>query len=260
MDPRLELVEAEAFATLAEGTGLPLLRLDGGAVCTAAPAAPDDPLLNRVGALGVGGSGSDADLDEIAVFYRTHGVERYVVAPAPLGGAGLVERLRARGFEPGYAWMKFRRGSADPPAAVGTTTLRVRSGVSGDDFAAVAQAVYGTSPDVTRLFGMLPALPGWHCLAAYDGDEPVAVGALFVLGRVGWLGAAGTVEAFRGRGAQSALLAARIALARELGLETLATETGERLPAGPGASYRNILRAGFEEAYVRPNLVARPAG
>ena len=33
----------------------------------------------------------------------------------------------------------------------------------------------------------------------------------------------------------------------------LFVETGERVPERPSASYRNILRAGFEEAYLRPN-------
>ena len=227
MDPRLELVEAEALAGIASAAGLPLLRLDGGAVCTAAPWAPDNPFLNRVCALAVGGSGSAEDLDAIAAFFAAHGVGRYVVAAAPFGGDGLVERLRGRGFEPGYAWMKFRRDAVEPPPAV-ETVLRVGPAESGDDFAAIVGSVFGMPADVVEIFGVLPGLPGWHCLAAYDGDEPVAVGALFVLGRVGWLGSAGTVEAYRGRGAQSALLAARVALGRQLALDALTTETGER--------------------------------
>jgi GNAT superfamily N-acetyltransferase len=257
VDPRLELVEAEALAGVAAAAGLPLLRLDGGAVCTAAAWAPDNPFLNRACALGVGGSGSEDDLDEIAAFFGAHGVERYVVAPTPFGGDGLVERLRARGFEPGYAWMKFRRDAADVPDDV-TTALRVGPAASGADFAAVVGTVFGMPADVVEIFGVLPELPGWHCLAAYDGDVPVAVAALFVLGRAAWLGSAGTLPEHRGRGAQSALLAARISLGRELGLETLTTETGEQLPGRPSASYRNILRAGFEEAYLRPNFAAPP--
>ena len=34
------------------------------------------------------------------------------------------------------------------------------------------------------------------------------------------------------------------------------TETGERLPDKPSNSYRNILRAGFTEAYVRQNYLS----
>ncbi|HUJ91506.1 MAG TPA: GNAT family N-acetyltransferase [Gaiellaceae bacterium] len=247
MDPRLELVEAEALAGIARAARLPLLRLAGGAVCAAAPWAPDNPFLNRVCALGVGGSGSEADLDAIAAFFGAHRVQRYVVAVAPFGGDDLVQRLRARGFEPGYAWMKFRRDAAAPPDAA-RTGLRVGHAESGSDFASVAAAVYGLPADVVEIFGVLPELPGWHCLAAYDGGEPVAVAALFVLGRVGWLGSAATLPEYRGRGAQSALLASRIALAGELALEALTTETGERLEGLPSASYGNILRAGFEEA------------
>jgi hypothetical protein len=54
----------------------------------------------------------------------------------------------------------------------------------------------------------------------------------------------------------SSFLAARIDRARELGLRLLATESGAPLDGEPGPSYRNILRAGFEPAYIRPNYTA----
>jgi hypothetical protein len=39
------------------------------------------------------------------------------------------------------------------------------------------------------------------------------------------------------------------------------TETGEQLPGRPSASYRNIVRAGFEELYVLRNwLSPDPSG
>lgn len=37
------------------------------------------------------------------------------------------------------------------------------------------------------------------------------------------------------------------------------TETGERLPDKPSNSYRNILRAGFEETYLRQNCISPPS-
>jgi hypothetical protein len=36
----------------------------------------------------------------------------------------------------------------------------------------------------------------------------------------------------------------------------LYTETGERVVGRPSNSYRNIMRAGFRPAYVRPNFVS----
>jgi hypothetical protein len=61
------------------------------------------------------------------------------------------------------------------------------------------------------------------------------------------------------RGCQTALLRRRIRDAAAAGCETLLVETGERTGDRPSASYRNILRAGFREAYVRPNWVVHRA-
>jgi hypothetical protein len=36
------------------------------------------------------------------------------------------------------------------------------------------------------------------------------------------------------------------------------TETGEALRDKPSSSYRNIIRAGFSEVYVRPNYLSSP--
>ena len=70
------------------------------------------------------------------------------------------------------------------------------------------------------------------------------------------IGLAATVPEHRGAGAQSALLATRIARARDLGCRSVYVETGERRPDRPDASYRNILRAGFEELYVLANWLS----
>ena len=94
---------------------------------------------------------------------------------------------------------------------------------------------------------------GWTCLVAYDGDRPVAGGAVYVDGDQAWLGLGATLPQARGRGAQSALLAERIRLAAAAGATTVTTETGVRQEGRPERSYRNILRAGFEEVFERPN-------
>ena len=65
-----------------------------------------------------------------------------------------------------------------------------------------------------------------------------------------YLGFAGTLSEHRGKGGQAALFAARIERARARGCTTLVTETGEQIPDRPSGSYRNILRAGFEERFV----------
>jgi GNAT superfamily N-acetyltransferase len=92
-------------------------------------------------------------------------------------------------------------------------------------------------------------------LALEDG-APAATGALFADQGAGWLGFGATLPDFRRRGAQRALLAARIELAIAAGCDLVVTETGEPQPGRPDASYRNIVWSGFEPAYVRANLRA----
>ncbi len=189
-----------------------------------------------------------AELDELAGFYGDVG---HVVALPP--GSGLEEALRSRGYAAGYAWMKFRRRVEDPPES--TTELRVeRIGAEGAaDFARVVVPASRMPAFMQPWLALLPGRPGWHCFAAYEGDEPAGAGALFVTGKDGWLGMGATLERFRGRGSQGAILAERIRCAAELGVELLTTETGELVPDRPSGSYRNILRAGFEPHYLRAN-------
>jgi len=65
-----------------------------------------------------------------------------------------------------------------------------------------------------------------------------------------YFGLAATLPEHRGKGGQGALFAARIEHALGAGCRTLVTETGELRDDLPGASYRNILRYGFEERHV----------
>jgi len=88
---------------------------------------------------------------------------------------------------------------------------------------------------------------GFTHFMAFDGVRPMAVGALAVFERLGYLTTAVTAEGDRGRGAHSALIAARIAKARELGCTALAVETLTILER----SLRNLERAGFRVVYEK---------
>lgn len=92
-----------------------------------------------------------------------------------------------------------------------------------------------------HLLGPSAQAPRRLYLAELDG-EPVAVAALFVHRKVGWLAAAAVVEAARGRGIQRALIAHRAADAAALGCDLVA------LDAAPDEiSADNARRAGFDE-------------
>jgi GNAT superfamily N-acetyltransferase len=99
----------------------------------------------------------------------------------------------------------------------------------------------------------VPVKPGTaEASAAIDG-EPQACAAMLIHKGVAEFGIAATLESARGRGCQTSLLHRRIEDARAAGCHTLFVQTGERTANRPSASYRNILRAGFKEAYLRPN-------
>jgi GNAT superfamily N-acetyltransferase len=239
-----ERAELEAFRDWVEAAqGERIESASAGSALAVRSAAYPTRELNRI--LGL----YDLDaLDELAPFYRDAG---FWVSLDP--EADLDDELLARGFVPDYAWQKFERG-LEPVEA--RTDLRVVEAETPMDFGRTFAAGYGVPPAVAEFAAAVVGRPGWHCFVAYDGRDPAAVGALFESGDAGWLGAAATLPSHRGRGAQSAILAARVERARERGLGVLVTETGVPRDGQPGASFRNIVRSGFEPTYVRPNYAS----
>jgi GNAT superfamily N-acetyltransferase len=259
---QLELTEAAACGDLLRAVSPDLAaRLGaavheiGGATCTVVEQLASSRMLNRVVGLGVERAASEADVDRIVETFQGHGVD-YQVALAPHAHPPQLEGwLRARGLRPGYAWAKFARGVEAVPHRA--TELRVEPAgpEHGPVFGRVVAAGFGMPDATADLLAALPARSGWWCYLAYAGDEPAAAGGLYAHDGAGWLGVAATLPAHRGRGAQGALLAARIRRAVELGCRLLTTETGVPVDGRPGPSYRNLLRHGFQLRYDRPNLV-----
>jgi GNAT superfamily N-acetyltransferase len=264
IDARLEAVERAAVvdfyraapAALAVAHKIEVLELDAGA-CVVVRTL-DSRMFNRTLALGVAAPADDEVLDRISAFF---GAALYVHAVAPTAQPpDLLERLERRGFEADYAWMRFSRAAdADPPSAPTELEIRRVGSEAGASFARVVVAGYGLPAFMGEWLAALPGRAGWRCHLAYDGDRAAGAAALFIDGSTGWLGFAATLPELRGRGAQTALLAARIEDARAIDCDLLTTETGVRVEGRPSSSYRNLLRSGFREQYVRPNLRA-PGG
>jgi GNAT superfamily N-acetyltransferase len=214
----------------------------GGATCTLVRGL-GSRMFNRV--LGLIAT---EPLDEIAAFY---GDEPWWISDSH----GLGPELEERGFLRDYGWMKFSRG-VSPREARSDLDVRRIEAERAADFAQVVVEGYSMPEWMAPVAANVVGRQGWSCYVAYAGDEPAGVGSLFVHEEVGWLGYAATREQYRGRGAQSAILAVRIEDARQQGCTTVTTETGELQEGRPSSSYRNILRAGFREAGVRANYRA----
>ena len=84
---------------------------------------------------------------------------------------------------------------------------------------------------------------------------PIAGAALYQHEGVADLWGAATIPEYRGRGAQGALMVRRINDAAAVGCRWLVSETVEETAENPNPSYHNMLRLGFEIAYLRPNYV-----
>jgi GNAT superfamily N-acetyltransferase len=255
----LERIERAAFRSLWKHAPRDVAQEHGlvteevaGATCVVFRDAPTT-MLNRAFGVGVARAATAEDVEAITSFFAGR-TPRFAIGIAPIAQPeSLTELLSQHGFASAYAWMKFERATDDVPDAATELTIDEVRAERGRDFGVVVAEAFGLPASFARWWTAIANAPGWHCFVGYDGTEPAAAGALYVDGGAAWLGAAGTRPQFRGRGGQGAILAARLGAAKRLGAEIVATETGERVDDRPSGSYRNILRAGFTEAYLRPN-------
>ncbi|NIP37667.1 MAG: GNAT family N-acetyltransferase [Candidatus Dadabacteria bacterium] len=223
--------------------------------CTIACAVNDPSiLLNRALGLGTKQEITAESIERVAEVYRSKSIKNYfmhIYEDSLTDDAR--ELLNGPKFVKKRGWMKFR--SYKPEPIESKTALRVEK--VGPDKSADFGMV------VCRAFGMLdisvPLMAGlanderWKLYVTYDGDKPAGAGALFICENMGWFEWGATLPEFRRRGSQASIMAARINLAREYGCKYIFTETGEAVEGGPQHSYKNIMRAGYEESIMRQN-------
>ena len=232
------------------------LRRIGSAV--AHTARIDVPFFNRIVGLGLREPITQSTLDDVQALHRSAQVRFMVqVSPAALWD-GLHARLETYGWTRHDNWAQLIRGVEPPPETL--TDLRIER-----VFAERAEAITDiicTAFELPREYGaffvQLVGRPRWRHYVVLDGETPVATGALFVRGLVGYLTFGATLSSHRGLGAQGAIMARRIKDAAALGCRWLVTETMEQTSEHSNPSYRNMLRMGFRLVYLRPNYIYFP--
>lgn len=214
----------------------PLVAEVGGLVARAVGAWPDGLLtsLTGLGVRPVSARGLDTALGLLARIGCPHPVVTVVE------GCEATGLLTERGFAPATSLVRLVRDLADVGAPAESAFRVEEVGPSAAAaVVAVCRAGFGPAMDPAWWRAGL-GRPGWTQVMAYDGDTPVATGALVVSKGVGWIGGTTTVPAARGRGAHRALLDLRLALAAQAGASRIGV-----LAADGGASMRNLVRAGF---------------
>ncbi|GIF23660.1 GNAT superfamily N-acetyltransferase [Actinoplanes tereljensis] len=213
-----------------------------------------DPSTYWSKALGFGFDLAPEVLDEVLEFYRESGAERAVIQLTP----PFAELARDRGLEHAGTWVKL----AGDPAKVAAPATELRIGpVPAGRAREWADLVLGTfgmpAGDLTEMLAGTVGRPGWHPFAAFDGERIVAGANLYVNGSEAALNAAATRPDDRGRGAQSALIAARAAAAAEAGCRQIFAETWKPADGAHNGSLANMLRAGLAPIYERDNWIWR---
>ncbi|MFD9902802.1 GNAT family N-acetyltransferase [Streptomyces sp. NPDC059063] len=264
---RIERVEAGLIATgseaalarlgTAEGCVIPLA---GGVACCTEPGSP----LNKVAGLGFAGVPDAGELDEVERRFAARGVPVQVEL-AHLADPGVGEMLTGRGYRLVGFENVLGRPLRDRPEQVETPGVVVRD--SGDaEFDRWLDTVVGgfAHPDTQGVASHeefprdvlesavtdLTAAAGMRrYLALADGQ--VAGGAsMRIADGVAQLTGAATLPAYRRRGVQTALLAARLAEATAQGCDLAVVVTQ---PASK--SQQNAERRGFTLLYTRAVLV-----
>jgi GNAT superfamily N-acetyltransferase len=224
-------------------------------------AAREAPLVefNRTLALGIDRPAGRSDLDRLAEWMRTHcNPVRALAVPPGASRGTILAWLRDGGGTPhGSGVAKLHRDASPAPDPACRTSLAVRLAEAAEAarYGAVVQGGFEAPPPFARWFSGLVGRPGWTTCLAYDGDVPVASGALFLNGGgCAWVGVTATLPSHRRRGAQAAIVARLLREGAAKGVAGFAAETTQPPTEEDGAhgSYRNLLRAGFSVAYLRP--------
>jgi GNAT superfamily N-acetyltransferase len=246
-----------APAALVAATRMGSMRFGG--VLLAHAAALDVLMYNRLVGLGVAEPARLEIVDEAEARFRALGAKRFMVPVAPgAEPAGLEDQLAARGFYRHNHWIRLARdlvASGSLPAPRTDLRIATLGPEHAEAFGQLEAEAFGHPPEVAAWNAAMVGRPGWTFFGAFDGATLAAVAGLHVQGPAAWFGYAATHAAFRGRGAQSALIAARLRDARTAGCRWCVVETAADTPEKPNPSTHNLRRLGFRDAYERPNWV-----
>ncbi|MGL4962929.1 MAG: hypothetical protein ACRC67_16980 [Inquilinus sp.] len=267
--PEIEGIECHAWLDLfaaappdyAAAAGVTYKRM-AGAGALANQAVPITE-FNRVLAPGIRSPWSAREFEDALDWLQRYAANGWAFQISPAAQPSEInEWATVRNLEPtGNGWAKWYRPAsmAMPRPSGSDLEVCAVSHDHGAEFGRVVQQGFGLPESTIPWFAALPGRLGWRTYLAFDGQRPVAAGAMFINGQWAWLGVDATLTEARRRGAQSGIIARRLADGVAAGVLGFTAETANP-PAGEEASYssfRNYGKAGFSLAYVRPNYKLR---
>ena len=206
------------------------------------------PLTQTFG-LGIFETPAAEDLEVLEEFFASRGAAVFHEV-SPLAEFETVKLLTARGYRLVEMTSVMYRPLTSVPASDSAIRARVAAADEVELWASVAAEGWSELAEVAPLMRDLgrisaTAAGAFPFFAELDG-RPIATGALVIHDGVGLLAGASTIPSGRNRGAQRALLEARLRHAAARGCDLA------MMCAAPGsASQRNGERQGFRIAYTR---------
>jgi hypothetical protein len=243
---RFSVARLEAIRDRPE-TGLDLrIKRFGAAIAPASPAQPELDFVNRIEGLR---TADVARLDQILDFYGSLGIDPWLELTPEAG----VEELGALLARAGARIVDFHAVLYGLPRRAPSGAVDVRRTDEAEAAARLLLEGHAVPEGLLATHGSALAAAveraGGCLYVATVGGVRAAAAALTVADGIGYLANAATLAAFRHRGCQGALIAARVADAADGGCDLVTS--GAKFGS---SSQRNLQRAGFRLAYTKPVL------
>lgn len=213
----------------------------------------ESPLTQTFG-LGIFEEATDEILEKIEAFFKTRNAP-VLHEVSPLADISLINLLNERGYQP----LELTSVMFQPLEAGNQSNLSHHSKIktriieTGEEELWARTSASGWVTEMPEYFDYMYEFGrvGARCAGAKSflaeiENQPIAAGALFIFDDTALLAGASTIPEFRGQGAQTALLAARLKFAAENGCRIA------MMDALPGSqSQRNAEKNNFRIAYTR---------
>lgn len=263
LSQKLERTEAKANADFVEARKLSNPESNAEWIAVGGAYAMFDgvasPLTQTFG-LGLFDEITHEHFDTLEAFFKEKGAEVFHEV-SPLADASLLNLLNERGYQPVELTSVMYQEINDEMLANLQINPQIKTRIieKGEEKLWAKTSAAGWATEMEGLadfmfeFGQVSAVckGGFPFLAELDG-EPISAGMLFISGEVALLAGASTVPEGRRKGAQLALLNARLKFAAEKGCKIAI------MGAMPGSqSQKNAEKKNFRIAYTRTKWILR---
>ncbi len=212
--------------------------------------------FNRVVGLGINEPFDERVIEIILNKIEANRVKRFFIQiHTEIYSEGLRRLLELHGFYHYNNWVRLIRDNSKVSKVKSDLVIKKISVDERKTLAKIVVKAFDWPSDLIDWIASPVGRKNWHHYLAFEKEIPIATAAFYHSGNYAWFDFAATLSEHRGKGAQSVLLSQRIDDCRKLGVKTIIIETAEQTSGKESVSYRNVLKAGFREAYKRPNFI-----